>query len=339
MSKQLESSIKNHVALVLDRSYSMLSQPVETVTDKVLARLREQSVAMNQETRVSIYMFNDEVKCVLFDTDVMRFKSIAGMWHPEGNTALIKATFTSVRDHQKLPQIYGDHAFLQYVITDGGENCQGNPNALQAMLRSLPDNWTMACLVPDSYAVHAAKMQGFSADSISVWNPYSKAGFEEVGEKIGRTLDNYMTARATGMRGTKSLFTLDSTALTKTKVTRKLDEVDPKTLIVIPTRRVKPKTQIRDFVESWTKETYRLGSAYYQLISTKPVEIQGYKNLLVRDKKNGRIYEGSDLRQMLNLPSATVKVNLKEHPDFEIFAQSTSVNRHVYPDTVVIVRK
>jgi hypothetical protein len=321
----------NHISLVVDRSGSMTGQPVVRVFDKELEYLKQRSVELNQETRISIYLFDDKIEVLAFDMDVMRFKTLQGHYTNRGQTALMDAVYQSIREHRELPEIHGDHAFLQYVITDGQENASRNIYAsdLNLEIKRLPENWTTAILVPDARGKFEAKKFGFEEESIAIWETAASNAFEKVGRQFSTTIDNYMSMRSSGIRGTKSLFTLDPTNIRKTD----LVEVPATRYKIIPVHR---ETPIREWVETWTKEPYRLGSSYYQ--PTKPVEIQDYKNILVQDAKTGRVYEGQNLRQLLGLPHNTVKVAPAAHPDWRIFVQSTSVNRKLYPNTFVLVR-
>jgi hypothetical protein len=317
---------------------------VVEVFDRELNTLKQKSVDVHQETRVSIYLFaandgnnhNGWLEVLAYDMDVMRFTSLKGLYKPYGNTALLDAVAQSIEDHRKIPETYGDHAFLTYVITDGQENKSKNytPARLTQLFNSLPDNWTTALLVPDKSAENAALRYGFNAGSISVWDATSNAGVEAAGKQFTSVFNSYTTMRSTGTRGTKSLFNLDANKIAVTNVKTALQEVPVTQYDVFPVRQT---SAIKDYVESWTGEKYRLGSTYYQ--PTKPVTLQDYKKILVQDVKTGRVYEGNNIRQLLGLPDYTVEVNPLQHPDYRMFIQSASVNRKLFPNTFILVRR
>jgi hypothetical protein len=325
--------------MIVDKSGSMQNQPVDKVFDIQLERLKQRSIDLNQETRISIYLFDTSIECLAFDMDVMRFKSLRGFWHPSGSTAMLDAIGQSVRDHKMLPQQYGNHAFLQIVITDGEENASRieKPGTISTLLRGLPDNWTTGVFVPDANGVAEAKRFGIDKDSIAVWNTTAHNAMETVGKQFSDVVDNYMTMRSTGTRGTKSLFTLDTSALNKKTAKAILDELPVAEYDILPVRTREVKgVPIKEFVEQWQK-SYRLGSAYYQ--PTKKVKIQDHKQVLIQNIKDGRVYEGSNLRQLLGLPNQTVEVDPGQHKDWRIFVQSTSTNRKLFNDTFLLVRK
>src|SRR5690349_14651809 len=116
----------NHVALALDASGSMAvsgkARALVTVADGLIEYLAARSKELNQETRVTVYTFDERVKCAIYDKDVLRLPSIADFYKIGGMTALLDATLLAIDDLRLTPQKYGDHAFLTYVLTDGKNN-------------------------------------------------------------------------------------------------------------------------------------------------------------------------------------------------------------------------
>jgi len=327
----------NHIVFVIDASGSM--QPVDTdvvkVFDGQIAHLAQRSKEVDQETRVSVYLFNSVVQCLIYDMDVLRLPSLAKMYKASGNTALIDGTMKAIEDLKLTPEIYADHAFLVYVLTDGEENCSRKykPANLKSTIDTLKDNWTVACLVPNALGEAEAKRFGFPAKNVQVWST-STAGVQEVGEVIRRATDNFMTARSQGMRSTRNLFSLDASNLNTTQVKRSLDQLSAAEYEILHVRR---DEVIKPFVESWTKKPYVQGSAYYQL--TKPETIQGSKQICIQEVKTGKIFSGNNARKMLGLPNYEVKVKPGQMANFDVYVQSTSVNRKLVPGTKVIVLK
>lgn len=325
----------NHVVFCVDQSGSIdhLTNQVIKVFDNQVSYLAERSKQMNQETRASVYLFNDKVECLVYDIDVLRLPSIKDFYKARGQTALIDATLKAIEDLKQTPELYGDHAFLLYAFTDGQENhSQNRPERLKRVIEELKENWTVAVYVPDQNGVFEAKKFGFPAQNIQVWSTTNE-GIKEVGETIRRTTDNFMRARATGVRGTKSLFNLDVKNLNSSIIKSALVELKPSEYHLFA---VHKKEVIKPFVESWLKE-YRLGSAYYQL--TKPEKIQAYKELMILEKASGKVYSGNNARTILGLPNAEIQVNPADHYLYTIFCQSTSVNRNLIPGTQLIVLK
>ncbi len=326
----------NHIVFVVDRSGSMQSirNEVVTVFDNEIKNLASRSKELNQETRVSVYLFGSLIECLIYDMDVLRLPSLKSHYQLEGMTKLIDATLKSIDDLKKTPELYGDHAHLLYVLTDGRENESRNTaSTLSNTISKLPDNWTIGVMVPNQQGVFEAKKAGFAAGNIAVWSA-TKQGVTEVGGTIRQSTDNFMVNRSKGIRSTKNLFSLDTAAVSKAAVTKLLDPLKADEYTILHVR--KDDKPIREFVESW-KIPYHQGCAYYEL--SKPEKIQGNKNICLKDKKTGKVYTGDQARQMLGLPDYEVKVGAAQHPNFTLFIQSTSVNRKLVPGTELLVMK
>lgn len=325
----------NHIAMVIDGSGSMQrhSAEVVAVADQQVAYLAERSKETGQETRVSLYVFEDRhnIRCHAYDKDVLRLPSLKKLYHACGvETPLIHASLKAISDLEKTATIYGDHSFLVYVLTDGKENAGGNPAALKLKIDNLPEEWTLACFVPDQLSKREAKQYGFPADNIAIWN--TDAGVSEIGDSIRQATDSYFTMRSTGTRGTKNLFTLNTGAVKKTVVSKALNKLGPGQFRLLP---VKSDTAIAPFIEKATRRPYKIGEAYYQL--TVPVKVQAAKEIALYHRKDHSVYKGAEARTILGLPAYEVKVQPAECKDFDIFIQSTSVNRKLLAGTRVLL--
>src|SRR2546421_728900 len=108
----LKPNYINHVAICIDSSGSMsgLANDVVGVFDSVIKTLCSRSKEMDQETRVSVYLFDTVVRCLIFDKDVMRLPSLKGLYSTGGGTALLDGVNLSIDDLGKTAQMYGDHA-------------------------------------------------------------------------------------------------------------------------------------------------------------------------------------------------------------------------------------
>lgn len=260
----------NHVALVLDGSGSMRrhSGSVIKMADEQIRHLMMKSEELEQETRVSVYVFDDDVHRAIFDRDVMRLPSIADLYWIHGGTALVDALKKSQDDLKTTSQTYGDHAFLTYMLTDGQENVSkvyDKMATIRSYTKDAPENWTVAWLVPDTSAQAYLERCGVDAGSIAIWNTGSAKGIEDVGKTIAAATTSYMTARSTGVRGTKSLFkTLDTSAqvVNAKTVTSKLTPMGKNSYEL---HDVKERIRIQPFVIDVLKKSfYRVGKGFYQ---------------------------------------------------------------------------
>lgn len=335
----MKQTYTNNIALLVDGSGSMQGREsaVCKVVNSYIKHLAKRSEETGQDNRISIYVFNSAVDCRTYNKDSVRLP-VFDDYRPRGATALIGATLQSFSDLEKIPELYYDHSFLIVAITDG-QNTERNDLAsqLRDKITRLPDNWTVACLVPDQTGAAEAKRCGFPAGNIQVWDVNSKTGVEDAGSVIQTVTDKYIDNRTRGIRGTKNLFSIDPAISTHTIKTN-LQELSPREYEVILVRgKLGVKIVIKDYVESWTGSPYRVGSAYYPL--TKPETIQPSKAICIQEKRNGKVYSGRSARQLLGLPDYEVKVAPSFHADYNVYVQSTSVNRLLVPGTQLIVLK
>ncbi|MEV6250398.1 VWA domain-containing protein [Streptomyces sp. NPDC051742] len=336
----------NHVALVLDASSSMsrLSSKVVEVADQQIAYLARRSRELDQETRVTVYVFADKVQCVIYDKDVLRMPSLKQLYRVGGMTALLAAALKSQGELAQTAQLYGDHSFLTFVLTDGQENashrCPGAPSkepgelvrAVAEMIETQKDNWTLAVLVPDQMGKREAMQYGFPKDNIAIWDATSTQGLEEAGQVIQEATEKFMVGRTKGIRGSRAVFSAGAEAVNKDTIKAAgLTPVKASDYQLIPVAR---DAGIRDWVVE-SGHTYRTGGAFYQL--SKPEKIQARKQIAVLEKQTDRVYTGPEARALLGLPDVEVRVKPDHNDEFTIFVQSTSVNRKLVSNTRLLL--
>ncbi|MFD7101124.1 vWA domain-containing protein [Streptomyces xanthophaeus] len=336
----------NHVALVLDASSSMshLSRKVVEVADQQIAYLARRSQELDQETRVTVYVFADKVECVIYDKDVLRMPSLGQLYRTGGMTALLAATLKSQRELAQTAQLYGDHSFLTFVLTDGQENashrCPDAPTksprelvqAVATMIETQQDNWTLAVLVPDQMGKREAMQCGFPKDNIAVWDATSTQGLEEAGQVILKATENFMVGRSKGIRGSRAVFSTGAEAVNRETIEAAgLTPADPSKYQLVPVAR---ESGIREWVVE-CGHSYRTGCAFYQL--SKSEKIQAHKQIAVLEKKTDQVYTGPAARALLGLPATETRVKPDHNDDFTIFVQSTSVNPKLVPHTRLLL--
>ena len=336
VTQKAKQNYINHIALVLDASASMYhhSGNVVKVADMQIKTLAEQSKIHDQETRVSVYTFSyaSDIRCLIYDKDVLRMPSISGLYNPNGQTALCSATTLAIRDLQLTPEKYGEHAFLVYVITDGIENNSSfaDRRDLPSLITGLPDHWTLAAFVPDANGVHYAKQVGFPAGNIAVWN--TSESFLEVGEMIRRSNESFMVSRSAGVRGSRNLFNM--TAVDPKTIKKSLIPMTPGSYTISP---VMQDIRIDDFTNQVTG-SYVPGRTYYQM--TKRETIQAYKGIAILVDADKQLYVGDAARDLLGIPKGTdVRVGPGDHPGYKVFVQSTSMNRKLLNGTEALIMR
>lgn len=386
MSKK-EQGQYTHIVLLVDASTSMdgYTDAVVRVVDSLVKEWSDQAIALDDMTRLTIYQFSSQqympndsfIECIAYDTDIARVGNVLkqrgeqerargkrGSWYqPEGNTALIDSTVRSLRELAQTPTMYGDHTFLFYSITDGGENHSVIHTASELVkeIESLPDNWTVAALVHNIGGKIAAQRFGYPAGNIMIWDTTSEKGVEEAGRAVAQATASYMSMRTnSGMRSTTALFVggqvdaaqvkakltplahsayklvpvtaTDKAWLKRKRPTKKFPEGEPIGYVV----------RIDDFLNK-VHPPFTVGKGWYQLFSAGQrtrEEVQGNKGIAVLDKTTGQIYVGPQARDIVGLPHHTVKVEPgKFDKNHEVFVESTSDNRQLVVGTQLLIMK
>jgi hypothetical protein len=324
----------NHVALVLDASGSMdvHKDKVAKVADEQIAHLMRVSEQLKQETRVSVYLFDNEVFCLIFDMDVMRLPSISELYTIGGATALVDALVKSQEDLATTSQIYGDHAFLTFVLTDGDENrsrIEDKMGAVRKYTAEAGENWTVGFLVPDNAGVAYLLRCGVPGESIIIWDAQSKDGMIGAGKAIEAATTSYLTARSTGKRGTKSVFAEAAMGADKVNtqtVKEKLAPMARKDYKLVDVFCAGEKVRQDEFVEKQMGGHFVCGHGYYQF--TKKELVHGNKPIIVVEKATGQAYAGPEARALVGLTwGVDAKVQPADNPEFDIFIQSQAPNR------------
>lgn len=333
----MKNILKNHVAVVLDVSSSMeqLTGKMQEVFNNQIEALRRMSLQFEQETRVSVYTFSssDNIQCLISDVDVARPMNLEKL-KAYGWTALLDATGLAIEDLQLLPQKYGDHAFIVYLLTDGQENHSKKYNAVsfKRMLGALPENFTVAAFAPDLNAISYLTQYGISKGNIDKWDTTVR-GMEEVGRKFEQTMDSYFTMRSKGVRTSDSMFS-DLKSVTATEVKQILKEVKPTDYKVV-INELTQAVEIKDIVEHKTHIPYTKGCSFYELVKNE--KVQPTKKIAIQNRKTGKVYTGDHARDLLGLPNHEVKLVVADHGEWNVYVQSTSVNRKIIPKQRVLV--
>ncbi|MFD9081601.1 vWA domain-containing protein [Streptomyces erythrochromogenes] len=340
----------NHVALVVDCSGSMHQHQNQLVrvVDEFVAGLKAESDNLGHETRISLYSFDHRVENLVWDMDVKHLPSMRGLYKVKnGATALIEASLKSLDDLGHIWEEYGEHSFLQIVVTDGEENASGGDrrhdgdmtvlgpwlDRITTTMGSLPDHWTSAILVPNSLAKRTAQNYGFPAGNIAIWDADSQEGVKEAIGTVRAAATSFLRGREKGVRGTKNLFAVGQD-ISVDDVRAHLEPIAAGTYRLLA---VDADTGIRSFVDSHPDVTYERGSCYYQLGSR--VQVQPDKEVVVVEKGTDRAYTGDAARSLLFGTGirGTVSVKAGNNPELEVYVQSLSVNRKLKANTRLLV--
>jgi len=232
-----------------------------------------------------------------------------------------------------------DVAFLVMVITDGQENSsQGwNARSIAAEIKRLQntDKWTFVFRVPRGER-RVLEDMGIPPGNIVEWEQ-SERGYEEVTRRTTGALDTYFIGRSRGVTSSGAFFA-NVDDVSKRDMRAKLVEADDLSEFVVPLD--SDGVRIDEFCRGRNGPgQYVPGRALYQLTKTES-DVQDYKLICIRDRANGKKYAGAAARKLLGLPErGTIKLAPGKMGNYELFVQSTSVNRKLKGGTRLLYKE
>lgn len=93
--------------------------------------------------------------------------------------------------------------------------------------------------------------------------------------------------------------------------------------------------RIDQYVEKVTGQPYIKGSAFYQLC--KEVLVQASKQIYIFDRQTQNVYQGVYARALLGIPETNCKLAPDYNGRFDVFIQSTSLNRKLISGTKLLI--
>lgn len=251
-------------------------------------------------------------------------------------TPMIDSVFELIKIMRAAPDANDPNvSFMVMITTDGQENVsRGRGRELAALMRQLQatDRWTFAFRVPRNGVRELAAL-GITGVSVLEWDQTAQ-GVKASTEANVEAFTEYFHARKSGVKSTRKFYAnledVDIEQLQKQLV----DISDQVTLYDVLPGEV--GGQIRDVVEAKIGKAMVKGGAFYQLVKTEP-KVQDNKRIAIRDRSTGVVFAGDAARAMLALPKiGTVRLAPDELGDFDVFIQSTSVNRKLDANTQLL---
>jgi hypothetical protein len=229
---------------------------------------------------------------------------------------------------------YPEVTFIVMATTDG-QDTNGGAEQLAREIRELQatDRWTFVFRVPRGYARDLVRM-GIEPGNILEWDQ-TQRGVEASTASNTQAFNDFYTARSTGVRSSRTFYS-NLKDVTVADVKNALQDISSE-VNLWPVSSAENGQQIREVVEARLSGVKMLkGAAFYQLVKTED-KIQDYKLIAIRDKNSGAIYCGPEARDMMGLPRVgDARVAPQDHGTFDVFVQSTSVNRKVASGTQLL---
>jgi hypothetical protein len=336
---------KTRFGLSLDTSGSMrcIAHAAAADYNSTIASIQTASSKEDQETLVSVvecgYGRTSKVRSILDGVNVNAIKPMALKdYVADGSgTPLFDSVGSLIEMFESSPDASNPEvSFLVMIITDGAENASVKYNArsIAEKIRTLnnTDRWTFVFRVPRGGS-RALIQMGIPAGNILEWDQTEK-GMAVSTAATQEAFTEYFTARSAGVKSTQKFYA-NLKEVTSKDVETKLTDISSEVLLW-PVSQADDGKEIRPFVEKRLNGKAMLkGACFYQL--QKQEKVQEYKMIVLRDKTTNAIYGGNGARQMLGLPSyGEVKLVPADCGNFDVFIQSTSINRKVTKGTQVL---
>ena len=249
-----------------------------------------------------------------------------------GNTPLYDAIGMMIEHFNLMPDIKDAQVLIE-IMSDGEENASRRyaRSTISELIRAKnrEDNWTIAAR---SNSAQGFVQIGIPQENVFIWDGLTSQSLHATTAVATEARTTYMASVAAGtMRKTEKFYT-DMSKVSSAQIASSMTDIS-KNVRVFTTTGVE---EIKPFVERMTG-SYVKGTAYYQLTKTEDT-VQDYKNIIIVDKTTGAAYAGKDARSLLNLPTVgNCKIVPGNHGNFEIYIQSTSINRKLPASTKLIV--
>ena len=346
-----ERKLVNVIGFCLDMSGSMSDLTSTAVKDfnAQLETIRQAAKDTNQDTYIAVSYFGVNGDAASFTRTkysnmlklarpITSISVVENMKNAEyiayGRTPLRDSVMSIIDEFEKFQfnPATDDVSFLIMTLTDGDENdsqTRSSEFLTRLNLKQNLGNWSFAFRVPRGAKNSFVRSEGVLPGNVIEWETTVR-GFEQSTIVASAATSGFYSARASGQTATRSFYAnvqADDATIKKT-----LADLTPRVRILPVVQDV----EIKSFVE-FHGENYKKGYGYYQL--TKPEEVQDYKEVLVQDKIDGKIYGGADSRNLLGIPhTGSIRLRPGNTGHYDVFVQSTSVNRKLINGTRMIYR-
>lgn len=341
----MQKQPKNIIGFVNDHSGSMASLATAAKNDynATITAVKDAASREMLDTIVSVvaigYPHGRKVTRQVVISNPHVLKPLAD-WAITGGTPLYDGIGDMIELFESLPDANEQHvSFLVMATTDGEEidSVKYNTRSLRSKIEALQrtGRWTFVMRVPKGKR-HTVSGLGIPMDNVQEWET-STAGMAKSTVATTAAMDGYFAARSAG-KTSSTVFYASAAAVDTSAL---VDITKDVSLYVVPSLKTGDVLEIRDFILT-KRMKFLKGAAFYQLTKTES-KIAPAKMIAVRDRTTGKIYAGKDAsgkdipRQMLGLPTdRNVRLHPGDHGNFDIFIQSSSVNRHLVGDTGVL---
>jgi hypothetical protein len=335
--------MKNYIGFVNDHSGSMtnLSQAAIKDYNVTIGAVKDAASREMLDTIVSVIGiglggagYGVKRQVVISNPHVLKPLS---SWPTPGGTPLYDGVGDMIELFKSLPDYTDpDVSFLVMTTTDGQE-AHSRKYSLERLRKEIAElqntgRWTFVFRVPEGSA-RTVRPLGVPAANIQEWGTTAK-GMEESTKATTQAMDSYFTQRSSGVRGSSVFYANASQVNAATLKTALVDVSKDIKLFVVPVS--ESGVEVKPFIERVTGKELLKGAAFYQLTKTE-ARVQDTKLIVIRDRATGKMYSGADARSLIGLPTVgNARLHPGDHGNYDLFIQSTSINRKLVGGTGVL---
>lgn len=324
MRSLVSAAVQDYNALIGDIRTSAADEGIDTIVSVV-------KCGVGQQGTVEPFITNSNISVLKPITT--REYSATGY-----STPLFDSVGRLIEQLERVPDANDPEvAFVVMAVTDGQDNSSRVwKHKIGAKIRELQatDRWTFVFRVPRGYAGELVNL-GIPMGNIHEWDQ-TERGVQESTSATSVAMKNFYAEMKTGKKSTTSFYTTNLTGVSAQKLTAKMVNIS-NSVVIWNVEDSDHGSQIRQFCETRLNgKPMKRGAAFYLLMKTEN-EVQDHKLICIRNKKTGTVFSGASARDLLGLPyQGTVKVVPGNHGAYDIFIQSTSVNRKLVKGTQVL---
>jgi hypothetical protein len=332
---------RNHIIYVLDGSGSMdhCFRRVRDMVNEVLKVTRAEAAKTGIETFVSVVGFGGGVRTLVDRVNVQNLMQIGTEFYDGGGTPLRDGVAHAIHAAcQAGDDRDPNMSILVNTYTDGGENTSQRyrgPASIKDLMDTVSRSgrWTFTFQVPRNGKQMTAYAFGYDnfADNIREWDQ-DERGVQEAARASVIGTQSFYASRSLGKTAVDNYYATTNLTAGIAQIAQNLTDVSDQ----FKTYDVGAEDRIDVFVAGKTGDAYKVGQGYYLLV--KPELVQGHKKVLIQEKGKRAIWTGDEARKLIGLAdSSTQKVTPGNHSNYNIYVQSTSVNRILPRGTKVAV--
>lgn len=333
--------MKNYIGISRDHSISMrsLAQAAAKDYNETIQTIRDEALNSGQDTIVTVVRCGSGPRAGVIreavNSSISVLKPITSYITDGGGTPLFDSVGDLIEQLEATPDAKDpDTSFLVMAITDGEENASRNWSRTTLMRKinelQRTDRWTFVFRVPRGHAASLSREFGIPVGNFLEWDQTDR-GVATSTQVTKEAFTKYYADLKSGMKSTNKFYT-DLSNVSVAEVKANLVDISGDINLWMTAQ----KESIRPFCERMSGKPFTKGAAFYQLTKTEP-EVQDYKQIVIRDKVSGAVYGGHAARDLLKLPrSGMAYVKPGDHGQYDIYIQSTSINRVLPPGTQLI---